>query len=275
MPIPFIALIIFYAVTAVIRSSVRNSGAQKRNKSFDRIRGAGQQNLEDAPKPTTSVQPADRFGRQTQRTRSAHQTGMFNQQTPDQQTQSGGSAQQAPSPFRRQANAQRVRPAQPPDSVRPVQGEKRDGLNRGWQRTLGRIAMETLPKLQDGYQKPEPSISVQIQDEIGMQPDVYNLHHDASPLHRDAAPLGGSLTLAGRQAPRVEGPTHDETIDHIYKLDDCESPAEEFLVQRKKGELSLAEGMIWSQILGMPRGRQYIIRKNAAGKKDYSNSCRR
>ena len=84
-------------------------------------------------------------------------------------------------------------------------------------------------------------------------------------------PLGeGSLMIPGRQAPRFEGPTHEETIDHMYGLDECVTPAEDFIIQHGKGELNLAEGMIWSQILGQPRCRRpamaYSVHQKIKGK---------
>ena len=61
-----------------------------------------------------------------------------------------------------------------------------------------------------------------------------------------------------------EGPSHEETIAHLYGLDECVSPVDEFISDDKKGELSLAEGMIWSIVLGPPKSR-----RSSYGKESY------
>ncbi len=53
-----------------------------------------------------------------------------------------------------------------------------------------------------------------------------------------------------------EGPTHEETIDHMYGLDRCANAVAQVHRHKEKDGSDLLQGMIWSQILGEPRSRQ-------------------
>ncbi|MCL2164724.1 MAG: hypothetical protein FWH55_10130 [Oscillospiraceae bacterium] len=92
-------------------------------------------------------------------------------------------------------------------------------------------------------------------------PTVTNVNQRTYPTaaSRKTTPLSLNPGSTSRLQPGQEGPTHEETIAHMYKLDECAAIAETFFDEEKKEELSLAKGMIWSQILGPPRCRQPFL----------------
>ena len=67
-------------------------------------------------------------------------------------------------------------------------------------------------------------------------------------------PVQGSLT--GYVSP--EGPKHSQGISHRYGLDDCapQEAAVSSIAEERDITNQLAQGMIWSQILGKPRSRE-------------------
>ena len=74
------------------------------------------------------------------------------------------------------------------------------------------------------------------------------------PRPEKKTPVQGSLT--GYVSP--EGPKHSQGISHRYGLDDC-APQEAVvssIAEERDITNQLAQGMIWSQILGKPRSRE-------------------
>lgn len=228
-----IAIFIIYIVFIIIGQLRRRSGGGKQRERFDRIRGRNPQTGEEGGAAPGATSPPQR--KQTAPVR-------------------------RPAPMRGMAPGSR--PAHVPGKpAAPVRGLQDRALR--WIETIERQAAAQSADATKGQPLVFDAEDVRhaAAGPVAGQPAA--AFRETSAHSAERAEEHGSLTLTGRQAPRHEGPLHEETVMHLYELDDCASPVEEFLEDGRKGELSLAEGMIWSQILGQPRCRQPALRRPA------------
>ncbi|MCL1804836.1 MAG: hypothetical protein FWG28_02365 [Clostridiales bacterium] len=261
-----IAIFIIYIVIALITRARKRPGGGKPRERFDRVRGRNPQTGEGVSPPQSAapapapekkqpaaagrlaparekrrLTPAGRMGAEPEAGRSAAAGRLA----------SGGAAQ---------AGRRAHQPGRPAAPARGLQERALRWIENLEEQITSSAAGEGGGKGQplsfDGGEGGGGVVESRREKATAHTPERTGIHAESAEEH-------GSLTLTGRQAPRREGPAHDETVMHMYGLDECASPVEEFLEDGRKGELSLAEGMIWSQILGQPRCRVPAFRHMA------------
>ena len=147
--------------------------------------------------------------------------------------------------------------AERPAAAQPARKEKRRGGVEDW--------IPAMNKKQSSAKDKDLSMAAQRMVQEKAAAKEAKLKEKAEKKAKAAAeakrPPQGSIT----DYVSPEGPRHSERVTHMYGLDDC-APHEVIgrtIAEERDITDQLAQGMIWSQILGQPRSRQPYFGKSA------------